>query len=64
MNIKEAAQLRKEWGDKPCDHLKFVKEAYLGGSTGDYVCTTCGDAIWHTEYEKLMAERKKPKDTQ
>lgn len=42
MQYEEGAELRKEWGDKPCSHPTIVKEYYLGSNTGDYICTTCG----------------------
>lgn len=45
MQMDEASQLRKEWkaqGNKECNHPTITKEYYLGTSTGDYVCTTCG----------------------
>jgi len=53
-----AAELRKEWGDKPCTHRNASKE-YAGstGNTGDYACTTCGDCWWGQEgWEKARAE--------
>jgi len=42
MQFDEAQRLRKEWGNKPCDHPTIEKEFYLGTGTGDYVCTKCG----------------------
>lgn len=40
--MKEALELQREWGDKPCDHPQVVKEYHLGTQTGDRVCTKCG----------------------
>jgi hypothetical protein len=59
MQAKDANRLRQKWGDKPCTHPKFDKEYDLGAQTGDYVCTTCGEAFWRDDYWKLMEERAK-----
>ena len=45
MQSKKAAQLRKDWGNQPCDHPNIEKEYYLGAQTGDYVCTSCGETV-------------------
>lgn len=45
MQASESMALMKAWeqkGNPPCDHPKIEKEYYLGSSTGDFVCTTCG----------------------
>lgn len=42
MQMNEAMQVSKEWGNKPCDHPSVEKEYHLGTQTGDYVCTQCG----------------------
>lgn len=54
MQLERAQELRKEWGDKPCDHPQIVKEYYRGMQTGDYTCTQCGAAGWG----KHWVERK------
>lgn len=46
MQAKDATRLRSTWGDKPCTHPHAEKEYDLGGDTGDYACTTCGDTWW------------------
>jgi transcription initiation factor TFIIIB Brf1 subunit/transcription initiation factor TFIIB len=46
MQLEEAKELRKMWGNKPCEHKERVKEYMKSTATGDYVCTTCGEAIW------------------
>jgi hypothetical protein len=53
VQMKEVIKLRKAWGDKPCDHPNFEKEYDLGAQTGDYVCTTCGYAIWAENRSQL-----------
>ncbi|MBK5482681.1 hypothetical protein JFV29_12390 [Peribacillus sp. TH16] len=50
--MEEAQELRKDWGDKPSNHLRIVKEYYLGANTGDYVCTTCGRSASREYFEK------------
>lgn len=59
MQIRQAAELRRTWGKKPCFHPAFDKEYDLGGQTGDYICTTCGETFMMSEYENLIEERKK-----
>jgi len=44
IQYKEAMQLQKLWGDKPCNHTNLEKEYYLGIATGDWACTQCGEA--------------------
>lgn len=55
MQSSEASELRKKWGDKPCDHKHIDKEYYAGSATGDYVCTQCGRA----EYGQDWVEKEK-----
>lgn len=50
MQANEAAKLRARWGGKPCDHPQVMKEYDLGTATGDYVCTTCGEAGWGRDW--------------
>ena len=45
MQMHEAAQLRKKWGDKPCDHPCVDREYDRQFHTGDDVCTQCGREI-------------------
>ena len=59
MQVSEAAQLRKAWGKKPCLHPELDKEYYLGSQTGDYVCTTCGEAFTEHEAERLHKSKEK-----
>lgn len=34
MQSSMAAQRRREWGDRPCDHPEIDKEYYLGAQRG------------------------------
>lgn len=56
MQQKKALELRKQWGDRPCDHPTLEKEYELGSATGDYVCTTCGESrsggTWNNNREE------------
>ncbi len=54
MQTDEAERMRKEWADKPCKHPKLEKEYYLGSATGDYVCTTCGEARGGRDWNKTV----------
>lgn len=42
MQLTKANQLRKAWGNAPCDHPNLEKEYFGGADTGDWVCTQCG----------------------
>ena len=56
MQMKDAAQLRKNWaakGNPPCKHSHLDKEYIEGFDTGDHVCVKCGKSFTDEEYEKL-----------
>lgn len=61
MNIKKAEELRKIWGDKPCNHPSFERETFpatwetewIEKDTGDYVCTQCGESFTKEEMERI-----------
>jgi len=59
MQAGKGDQLRREWGDKPCDHPYLEKEYHLGMHTGDYICTTCGEAGWGRDWPKKEREQNK-----
>jgi hypothetical protein len=42
---KDAESMKKQWGDKPCEHPETKKEYILGAQTGDEICTTCGATV-------------------
>jgi len=42
LDVKEAAALRKAWGDKPCEHPWWVEETVGGAYMGRVACKTCG----------------------
>lgn len=61
MQFEEGQEKRKQWkaeGEPPCRHISIEKEYYLGGSTGDYVCTSCGLSMLRSDFEKLEKEGK------
>ncbi len=42
MEVKEADDLRKAWGDKPCAHPWWLDVTLNGADTGKVACKTCG----------------------
>lgn len=60
MQMDEASRLRLKWGDKPCSHPDLEAEYHRGSKTGDYVCSTCGEAGWGRDWvEQERKERDK-----
>jgi transposase-like protein len=60
MQMDRAAELRKNWakkGNPPCKHEHIEKEYALGASTGDYVCSTCGQDGWGSDWNKKEGEK-------
>lgn len=57
MQLNEAQELRQRWGDKPCDHPNFDREYVMGSSTGDYVCTQCGQSFTREERDEIERGR-------
>lgn len=59
MKMSEAKELRLRWGNKPCNHQDLeIERDVTGTSTGDYVCTTCGQAGWGSNWnEKIKKTR-------
>ena len=41
-----------------CNHI-YEKEYYLSASTGDYVCSKCGDTMLESEYLERRKEESK-----
>lgn len=57
MQMEKAEELRKKWGNKPCDHPDpLEKEYYLGTATGDYICSICGRSGWGKDWNKTPKE--------
>jgi len=52
MQALDAYRLLKERGDKPCDHPHLSEEFYLSARTGDWACTTCGEAWPGNDWNK------------
>jgi hypothetical protein len=52
MQMNEARELKKLRGNLPCDHPELEKQYYLRMSTGDYVCTRCGEAGWGSDWNQ------------
>lgn len=57
MQAKDAAKLRKEWGDKPCSHPSICRLYDLGSHDG-YVCCQCGETHFDKNDFKLTAKKE------
>ena len=61
MQSDKANRLRQSTTDeqkKSCEH-SYEKEYFLGASTGDYVCTKCGDFLIESKYLQWQEGNKK-----
>ena len=57
MKMRDAIELQRKWGNKPCDHPNIVQEDPIGGQwSGDYVCTQCGYSAPKKDFEKKRKE--------
>lgn len=63
MQAKRAAQLRKAWGDKPCEHPSFDKLYYLGAQDFDMVCEQCGEEIPKARVKEIQKRRRLEADS-
>jgi hypothetical protein len=61
MQFDKAMKLKREAKEKKlkCSHPELDKEYYLGSSTGDWVCTTCGESFSSLERDELYNKAKK-----
>ncbi|MBS1506051.1 MAG: hypothetical protein JSS79_05335 [Bacteroidetes bacterium] len=57
MKLKRDAKAR----NLKCTHPELDKEYYLGSSTGDWVCTTCGESFSEQERDELFEAKAKKK---
>lgn len=55
MQMEQAQILRRNWGDKPCDHPTLDKAYLRDEPTGLRVCTTCGRGFNQQEANELVA---------
>ena len=54
MDVRQANDIRKRWGGKPCAHPKLEKEDPIAGKwMGDFYCTQCGTLGSSKEFEDL-----------
>ena len=61
MQFEESNRLKKTTTQEQkdnCEHT-YDKEFYLGSSTGDYVCTKCGNVLHETEYREWIKKNGK-----
>ncbi|MGH7181319.1 MAG: hypothetical protein ACREJN_05010 [Nitrospiraceae bacterium] len=58
MTIIQAAELRVRWkihlDQPPCEHLNLEMEWSDNGSTGNYICIICGEAVAQTKKSSLL----------
>ncbi len=61
MNIqaKKAAELRRKWKNKSCDHPDFGREYMNSIHTGDYICVKCGECFTGEEVREIEEKRSK-----
>jgi hypothetical protein len=59
MNSENAKFLKLSNNNKPCNHPHLEKEYILGASTGDYICTQCGESGWGSNWNKKEEFDKK-----
>ena len=59
MQASKARELRKKYGNKPCNHPELDKEYMSGYGTGDYLCTTCGAEFKPSDYKKWKADQSR-----
>lgn len=61
ISVSDAAKLREQWEDKPCDHPKELLVEYIDNfqsRTGEYVCPICGEFFTKEERKELDAKRE------
>ncbi|MBP9902430.1 MAG: hypothetical protein KBH45_13280 [Verrucomicrobia bacterium] len=62
--MKEAKVLKMTWGNKPCNHPQLeIERDDIGMSTGDYVCTTCGQEGWGSGWNEQKPEKTEDRGT-
>jgi hypothetical protein len=52
IQMKDVDDLKKRWGDKPCNHPRLLKEYHMSMATGDYVCAQCGKTGWGSDWNR------------
>lgn len=52
MEHHDGLELRRNWGDRPCNHQQLALEFFDETPTGDYLCVTCGKVFEAWEVEK------------
>lgn len=59
MEYLKAEELKKQWGNKPCNHPDFEKVFYAGAFLINYACTQCGTDFTIAEKLEIDELRKK-----
>jgi hypothetical protein len=55
MQHHDGLELRRQWGEKPCNHESLESEFFDDTPTGDYLCKHCGKVFeaWEVNKKKL-----------
>ena len=56
-DVKAITEAWRAAGSPVCEHLKLDKEYAVGMSTGDHICTACGESFTRAERAELRAGR-------
>lgn len=56
MQSSKASKLRQAWDGGYCEHSNITKEIHLGSTTGDFVCTRCGECGYGRDWVKREKE--------
>lgn len=59
MQMEKAIELKKSYNGGNCSHPDFDKEYCLSASTGDYICTVCGESFTKEEMDEIIINRTK-----
>jgi len=52
MQHQDGLDLRRNHGEKPCNHQRLEAEKFDDTPTGDYLCTACGKVFEAWEVDK------------
>lgn len=58
MEYYVAQKVKKEWGDRHCDHPHLEKEYYSGAFLTNYVCVECGKEFTIAQKLETDIERR------
>jgi hypothetical protein len=58
MQHSDGLDLRRQWGDKPCNHQQLEPEYFDDTPTGDFLCKDCGKVFeaWEANKSKQRSD--------